>query len=128
MGKLRVYCLKTLNKLPIYPLGNTPSAPSVSGVVRLSIQPLQLYVSRVLVATDLSFSQVAKATRFVEDYGTQSTGVFHSEFQSRISLLLARVVTNDAVTEGSALVGVQVMVRELMMRHTTDSVDEVTTV
>ena len=28
MGKLRVYCLKTLNKLPIYPLGNTPSAPS----------------------------------------------------------------------------------------------------
>ena len=28
MGKLRVYCLKTLNKLLIYPLGNTPSAPS----------------------------------------------------------------------------------------------------
>ena len=31
MGKLRVYCLKTLNKLSIYPLGNTPSAPSDSG-------------------------------------------------------------------------------------------------
>ena len=29
MGKLRVYWLKTLNKLSIYPLGNTPSAPSV---------------------------------------------------------------------------------------------------
>ena len=29
MGKLRVYCSKTLNKLSIYPLGNTPSAPSV---------------------------------------------------------------------------------------------------
>ena len=29
MGKLRVYCLKTLNKLSIYPLGNTPSAPSI---------------------------------------------------------------------------------------------------
>ena len=29
MGKLRVYCLKTLNKLSIYPLGNAPSAPSV---------------------------------------------------------------------------------------------------
>ena len=29
MGKLRVYCLKTLNELSIYPLGNTPSAPSV---------------------------------------------------------------------------------------------------
>ena len=30
MGNLRVYCLKTLNKLSIYPLGNTPSAPSAS--------------------------------------------------------------------------------------------------
>ena len=29
MGKLRVYCLENLNKLSIYPLGNTPSAPSV---------------------------------------------------------------------------------------------------
>ena len=29
MGKLRVYCLKTLNKLSIYSLGKTPSAPSV---------------------------------------------------------------------------------------------------
>ena len=29
MGKLGVYCLKTLNKLSIYLLGNTPSAPSV---------------------------------------------------------------------------------------------------
>ena len=28
MGKLRVYWLKALNKLSIYPLGNTPSAPS----------------------------------------------------------------------------------------------------
>ena len=34
MGKLRVYCLKTLNKLLIYPLGNTPSAPSDSNCVR----------------------------------------------------------------------------------------------
>ena len=32
MGKLRVYCLKTLNKLSVYPLGNTPSAPSVTSV------------------------------------------------------------------------------------------------
>ena len=29
MGKFRVYCLKTLKKLSIYPLYNTPSAPSV---------------------------------------------------------------------------------------------------
>ena len=28
MGKLGVYCLKTLKKPSIYPLGNTPSAPS----------------------------------------------------------------------------------------------------
>ena len=28
MAKLRVYCLKILNKLSIYSLGNTPSAPS----------------------------------------------------------------------------------------------------
>ena len=33
MGKLRVYCLKTLNKLSIYPLGNTPSAPSEGGAL-----------------------------------------------------------------------------------------------
>ena len=35
MGKLRVYWLKTLNKLSIYPLGNTPSAPSVSPLEKL---------------------------------------------------------------------------------------------
>ena len=29
---MRVYCLKTLKKLSIYPLGNTPSAPSVRRV------------------------------------------------------------------------------------------------
>ena len=35
MGKLRVYCLKTLNKLSIYPLSNTPSAPSERRNIRL---------------------------------------------------------------------------------------------
>ena len=33
MGILRVYCLKTLKKPSIYPLGKTPSAPSVSTIV-----------------------------------------------------------------------------------------------
>ena len=33
---MRVYCLKTLNKLSIYPLGNTPSAPSGRGEVKTS--------------------------------------------------------------------------------------------
>ena len=36
MGKLRVYCLKTLKKLSIYPLGNTPSAPSVCSLNRIT--------------------------------------------------------------------------------------------
>ena len=36
MGKLRVYYLKTLNKLSIYPLGNTPSAPSAMHSLRFS--------------------------------------------------------------------------------------------
>ena len=44
MGKLRVYCLKTLDKLSNYPLGNTPSAPSVC----LDIVP---YRSRHLTTT-----------------------------------------------------------------------------
>ena len=35
---MRVYCLKTLNKLSIYPLGNTPSAPSVPQSQDVSIQ------------------------------------------------------------------------------------------
>ena len=34
MGKLRVYWLKTLKKLSICPLGNTPSAPSVTLAIR----------------------------------------------------------------------------------------------
>ena len=42
MGKLRVYCLKTLNKLSIYPLGKTPSAPSVLHLVLLLLQPISL--------------------------------------------------------------------------------------
>ena len=37
MGKLRIYWLKTLNKLSIYPLGNTPSAPSGSALVTLLV-------------------------------------------------------------------------------------------
>ena len=45
MGKLRVYCLKTLNKLLIYPPGNTPSAPSVSWVAhhKLALHRLDPY-------------------------------------------------------------------------------------
>ena len=42
MGKLGVYCLKTLNKLSIYPLGNTPSAPSDTRADGLSRRPQAL--------------------------------------------------------------------------------------
>ena len=41
MGKLRVYCLETLNKLSIYPLGNTPSAPSVTSPTCVIKQHMQ---------------------------------------------------------------------------------------
>ena len=101
MGKLRVYWLKTLNKLSIYPLGNTPSAPSVS------------------------LSQVAKATRLVEDDGAQSTSVLHSELQSWIPLFFAHVVMDDTATKGSALVRIEVMARQFATSHPTDGVDEI---
>ena len=68
MGKLRVYCLKTLNKPSIYPLGNTPSAPSV---------------------------------------------------------FLTRVVTDDTMTKGSALIEIKMVAGELATSYTTDCVDEV---
>ena len=38
MGKLRVYWLKALNKLSIYPLDNTPSAPSVNPYQRTAFR------------------------------------------------------------------------------------------
>ena len=38
MGKLRVYCLKTLKKLSIYSLGNTPSAPSEFGIGQATVR------------------------------------------------------------------------------------------
>ena len=51
MGKLRVYCLKTLNKLSIYPLGNTPSAPSVWYIL-VNV----LVVGVILIAEDIGVS------------------------------------------------------------------------
>ena len=41
MGKLRVYCLKTLNKLSIYSLGNTPSAPSETQLLMRDIASIE---------------------------------------------------------------------------------------
>ena len=47
MGKLRVYCLKTLNKLSIYPLGKTPSAPSVDGRADQVLERLSMLEGKV---------------------------------------------------------------------------------
>ena len=98
MGKLRVYCLKTLNKLSIYPLGNTPSAPSVT-----------------------------KAARLVEDDDAQSASVLHGGLQNRIPLLFARVVTDNPTAERGALVRVEMVTSELTAGHATDGMNKVTT-
>ena len=42
---MRVYWLKTLKKLSIYPLGNTPSAPSVIRQVVLPIAGMHVEAS-----------------------------------------------------------------------------------
>ena len=116
MGKLRVYWLKTLKKLSIYPLGNTPSAPS------------DCHVNGELIPTDLSLGKVAESARLVEDDGAQGTGVLHSQFQSRIGLFFTCVMTNDATTEGGALVGIEVVTGQLASGHLADSVNKITTV
>ena len=60
MGKLRVYCLKTLNKLSIYPLGNTPSAPSVRARCALNKFTFEdgMYATYVLLALPKSYQAV----------------------------------------------------------------------
>ena len=102
MGKLRVYCLKTLNELSIYPLGNTPSAPS-------------------------ALSQVAQTARLIEYDGAQSTGIFHGQLQCRVSLLFIRIMTNNTATEGSALIWVEMVAAQLAASHATDGMNEVAT-
>ena len=61
MGKLRVYCLKTLKKLSNYPLGNTPSAPSVFARVVTNDSPTEgrTLVRIEMVATELATSHTA---------------------------------------------------------------------
>ena len=54
MGKLRVYCLKALNKLSIYPLGNTPSAPSDYQAI------FQCHGSKGSALTVIPFNQASK--------------------------------------------------------------------
>ena len=60
MGKLRVYCLKTLNKLPIYPLGNTPSAPSVIDTPIVSVEAFVKNIQQVQKDTRVALEQAAK--------------------------------------------------------------------
>ena len=56
MGKLRVYCLKTLNKLSIYPLGNTPSAPSVWYMRSFFLPCIQFFMFHVCMSSFLFLS------------------------------------------------------------------------
>ena len=94
-------------------------------MICLSVQSFQLHVGRVLVPTNLSLRQITKAAGLVENDGAQSTGVLHSELESRVTLFLARVVTDNAVTKGSALVRVQMVTTELATSHTANHVDKV---
>ena len=64
MGKLRVYCLKTLNKLLIYPLGNTPSAPSVGKNMGHSQE-------------DREWAEVEEALKNWRNWGKPGTGYGH---------------------------------------------------
>ena len=86
----------------MYPLGNTPSAPSVC--------------------------QIMKATQFIKDDGTQGTSILHSQFQHRIGLFLACVVMNDSTTESRALIRVKVVASEFATGHTTDGMNEVVSI
>ena len=44
---------------------------------------------------------------------------------SGVAFFLARIVTNDAPTKGSTLVGIEMVAAEFMTSHTTDRVDKV---
>ena len=64
MGKLRAYCLKTLNKLSIYPLGKTLSAPSENKVAipipppghLVPIKDVEQVLPDKLVRTQIAFN------------------------------------------------------------------------
>ena len=77
MGKLRVYCLKTLKKPSIYPLGNTPSAPSdtsntpVSSAIRTTPTTSALTGTYCCHPRPSTLVVTRKASRMLFFYGNQ---------------------------------------------------------
>ena len=57
---MRVYCLKTRNKLSIYPLGNTPSAPSVHSDQAGFIKGRSIFDQVKLAKLTLDYGKIAK--------------------------------------------------------------------
>ena len=93
MGKLRVYWLKTLKKLSIYPLGNTPSAPSdYCGVMCCDRERRGGGFADMVVwqMSDPPGPIKLKATRVVEST-TRLSSLFQPLQQSAMSLVNNRV-------------------------------------
>ena len=71
MGKLRVYCLKTLKKLSIYPLGNAPSAPSVMVSAALSPARVASSLTSLKKASKLKGSEANRGASRLFDNGME---------------------------------------------------------
>ena len=79
MGQLRVYCLKALNKLSIYSLGNTPSAPSVSALEG-KVVDLEARYTKLLA---LGWEQVETSTQVAWGLGQLATMVLAQQAKIR---------------------------------------------
>ena len=98
MGKLRVYCLKTLNKLLIYPLGNTPSAPSVAlgqEQVKMSAQSCWALANLTTVAV----AQQGKIRQLEERMDVMREMLLVLEYMQENPLMVDKEET--AVSDGS---------------------------
>ena len=75
-----------------------------------------------------SVSQVAQVTRLIKDHDPNGPGVLHGDLQNGICLFLANVATDDAMLESCSLIRVQLVTCQLAAHHTTQGVDEVSSV
>ena len=94
-------------------------------LINFLIQPVHCHVDSELVPTHLSLHQVTKVAGLIKDDSPQSPGIFHGHLQDQICLFLPHIAMDDAVLEGSTLVWVQLVMRQLASGHPTQSVDEV---
>ena len=88
MGKWRVYCLKTLKKLSIYPLGKTPSAPSVYGLKQAGRQWYK------------SLKEQLKKFGLVQIVNNPHTFVVQWMFASKLKTLIVPVYVDDLLPMG----------------------------